>query len=923
MTNNYKPSVFMQLTGFLYILKSVVLIMIDDTSNSTKLAVTKLPFRVEYGHKIDQYFYLILTHNYLTVFSHVTATVATDTFYFILIQHACGMFSVVGHSLERIGKDSNNSFDSKPDKINDVNYYKVLDCLRKHLHVIEFAELIESTFADILLISISLNMIGGSICGIQVLINLNDAKDIIAPLAIYVAQLTHMFLQFWQAQFLLDYSVLPYESICKANWYYTSERCRKLLLLIMNRTILPCRITAGRVVILSIESFGVLKTCLETIEDDWSSLSSDMERAVLRRHSAYGQYITMTYGVFMQFVGVLLILKSLLVILIEDTSDATITSLAAESKLPFRVEYGEKFGRYLYPMTIHCYLAVFAHISITIAVDTFYIALVWHACGMFAIVGNTLEYIGKDSDNNFDLKPDKIVDGNYSKALECLRKHLHILYLLNDSTDIDDVFECVPSITIALMFSLKLVNVMIHSEKVGILRLRVNSVVKVCFKTMEEDWLSLKTDVEKAILRQYTEYGQYMSTSYAQSDWFSLSSDMERAVLRRHSAYGQYITMTYGVFMQFVGVLLILKSLLVILIEDTSDATITSLAAESKLPFRVEYGEKFGRYLYPMTIHCYLAVFAHISITIAVDTFYIALVWHACGMFAIVGNTLEYIGKDSDNNFDLKPDKIVDGNYSKALECLRKHLHVIQIHMTLVGIWPYNTIGIRYLRFVTMLTFSIGIVVPQILYLLNDSTDIDDVFECVPSITIALMFSLKLVNVMIHSEKIKVCFKTIEEDWLSLKTDVEKAILRQYTEYGHRMSLSYALIILVPALFHLLKPVITTLMENDIENITKSSISRASKFPFRVEYGEKLDQYFYVIMVHCCLAVFAHLVATVAVDSFYYTVIQHACGMFSIIGHMLENIGKNDDANLEENNIKDNNYGIALECLRRHLHVLE
>lgn len=88
--------VFMQLTGFLYILKSIVLILIDDTSISTKLAVTKLPFRVEYGHKIDQYFYLILVHNYLTVFSHVTATVATDTLYFTLIQHACGMFLVVG-----------------------------------------------------------------------------------------------------------------------------------------------------------------------------------------------------------------------------------------------------------------------------------------------------------------------------------------------------------------------------------------------------------------------------------------------------------------------------------------------------------------------------------------------------------------------------------------------------------------------------------------------------------------------------------------------------------------------------------------------------------------------------------------------------------------------------------------------------------
>lgn len=43
--------------------------------------------------------------------------------------------------------------------------------------------------------------------------NLDSARDIAAPLAIYVAQLTHLFLQFWQAQFLLDYSAIPYESM--------------------------------------------------------------------------------------------------------------------------------------------------------------------------------------------------------------------------------------------------------------------------------------------------------------------------------------------------------------------------------------------------------------------------------------------------------------------------------------------------------------------------------------------------------------------------------------------------------------------------------------------------------------------------------------------------------------------------------------
>ncbi|XP_029676792.1 odorant receptor 13a-like [Formica exsecta] len=251
----------------------------------------------------------------------------------------------------------------------------------------------------------------------------------------------------------------------------------------------------------------------------------------------------------------------------------------------------------------------------------------------------------------------------------------------------------------------------------------------------------------------------------------------------------------------------------------------------------------------------------------------------------------------------------------------------LRMYMTLVGIWPYHTIGTKCLHFVTMFTFCFSILIPQVLYLLNGLIDLDDVFECVPSMAITIVFSSKLVIMMINNKKVdkRACFKTIEEDWLSLNTDIDKAILQQYTKYGQYLTKFYAIIMLVPALFHILRPFITTLLKNDIENITKSSIPGASKLPYRVEYGEKLNQHFYLIMLHCCLAVFAHLIATVAVDGFYYTMIQHACGMFSIIGNMLENIGKNDDDNfhLEIKTIKDDNYHMALNCLRRHLRVLE
>lgn len=109
--------------------------------------------------------------------------------------------------LEKIGKKNDVDFRLKLDKMEDDDYRTALDCLRRHLHVIEcvltkmctrclleiisaalyfyvacicaqdsrfyrFAELIESTFTNIFLISVNLNIISGSVTGIQVCINL-------------------------------------------------------------------------------------------------------------------------------------------------------------------------------------------------------------------------------------------------------------------------------------------------------------------------------------------------------------------------------------------------------------------------------------------------------------------------------------------------------------------------------------------------------------------------------------------------------------------------------------------------------------------------------------------------------------------------------------------------------------------------------
>ncbi|XP_029162362.1 uncharacterized protein LOC114933939 [Nylanderia fulva] len=232
-----------------------------------------------------------------------------------------------------------------------------------------------------------------------------------------------------------------------------------------------------------------------------------------------------------------------------------------------------------------------------------------------------------------------------------------------------------------------------------------------------------------------------------------------------------------------------------------------------------------------------------------------------------------------------------------------------KVFMILAGIWSYHTIGIKCLIFVATL------------YLLH-ATDINNIFEGVPSLMIILLTSYQVVFMTIYSEKVRTCFKTMEEDWLLLNTETEKTILQRHTKYGQYLTKVYAIILFLTPLSFILKPTILTIMEKNIENVTMPPLSKLS---YQLEYNAKMEQHFYFLMLHSSLAVLSHSLIAVAVDSFYYALIQHACGMFEIIGHVLENIGKNNDANfrLEVQRIDDNNYDAALDCLRRHLHVVE
>ncbi|XP_043668691.1 odorant receptor 4-like [Vespula pensylvanica] len=102
-----------------------------------------------------------------------------------------------------------------------------------------------------------------AVSGTQILMHTDEINEAVRYACLFTSILIQLFWQCWQAQRLLNYSNIPYESVNQGYWYYTSTRCKRTLALIMIRSSKPCEITAMNLLTFSIETFSsVLRTSM-------------------------------------------------------------------------------------------------------------------------------------------------------------------------------------------------------------------------------------------------------------------------------------------------------------------------------------------------------------------------------------------------------------------------------------------------------------------------------------------------------------------------------------------------------------------------------------------------------------------------------------------------------------------------------------
>ncbi|XP_043273903.1 odorant receptor 9a-like isoform X1 [Venturia canescens] len=259
LTQLYGVCMFMTLITFVFMPVVPKLLDVIMPLNESRPLVYPLP--ISYGNiNMDKYYVPIVIYADYAVFVTVTAIVAMDTTYAVYVQHACGMFAALGdklrHSMEPLRNKSIHK--NSTGEIENAVYQAIVDCIEMHKGAIKFADTIESAHTVVLFCVMGMSIVSMSAAGYQVIMNLEKPNEAFRFAIFTLAQFFHVFYLSWPGQKLIDHSEQIHDLVYEATWYETCPRSQKLLILMMMRSIRPCKITAGKLYDMSFANFSMI-----------------------------------------------------------------------------------------------------------------------------------------------------------------------------------------------------------------------------------------------------------------------------------------------------------------------------------------------------------------------------------------------------------------------------------------------------------------------------------------------------------------------------------------------------------------------------------------------------------------------------------------------------------------------------------------
>ncbi|KAK0182185.1 hypothetical protein PV327_000347 [Microctonus hyperodae] len=290
---------------------------------------------------------------------------------------------------------------------------QIILVVKMHSNALEFSKELESTGTLSFLILSLINLSVITLCGIVTVMKLDQPSESIRFLAFTLGVIFHLFFSSFQGQRLIDESENVFHSAYMSEWYDIPVELQRLLVPIMARSVIPCKITAGSLFIISMDTFSVMMELFNAIKDDWLKIKTKHEIIIIHEYAEKGRKISVTCAI-------------------------TIAPRILDFWFPlnesrpfiyiFRTDYIIDKEKYYTPIIIHHFITAVIGITSIVAADGTYTVFVHHVCGMFTIVRHELSNISNSEKSKDYQLSDKTKISK--QVINCMENHKKAIWLV-------------------------------------------------------------------------------------------------------------------------------------------------------------------------------------------------------------------------------------------------------------------------------------------------------------------------------------------------------------------------------------------------------------------------------------------------------------------------------------------------------------
>ncbi|KYQ57148.1 hypothetical protein ALC60_03894 [Trachymyrmex zeteki] len=410
------------------IIIELIPVALDAVIPMNKSRPRKVKIDFEFFIDEEQYFYIYLIYEVITILIGLFTILATGTLSFMLFRHCCASFKIASNIIENTVTKHTLQISYRK---THVMYQKIIRAVHIHRKSARFSTFFLNImnkwyFALVIISVMSLS------CNLFRLLNAlilsNGFSEITLCIGIVVCHFIVMFVTNFVGQSVIDHYAEIFNAAYNTMWYLAPLSMQKLLLFVMQNSLKAYTLTIGHIYVTSLEGFSTMKYLLKQIKLDWNSFEDESEIRILKKYAIENRLVSIILSFCTAFSMFSLVTIELTPIVL----DAVIPmNKSRPRKIKVDFEFFIDQEQYFYIYLIHEIITMLIGVLTVLAIGTLSLGFFRHCCATFKIARyNTMWYIAPLSIQKLLL----FVMQNSLKAYTLTIGHIYVTSLEGFST---------------------------------------------------------------------------------------------------------------------------------------------------------------------------------------------------------------------------------------------------------------------------------------------------------------------------------------------------------------------------------------------------------------------------------------------------------------------------------------------------------